>query len=215
MDAPPYDVLTDNEWYMILLIERLRGLSLGEIAKWLGCGMHIIEARGNWGAFRAGKGPACLKHKLPTNNDLAQRVRDYMDSTLVQNLVPLKPKVLADIFEAETEEVIECQKQWEKDIRTRKHWPRCLSCTFRGGKMNPILENGLCLECNAAKYNWPLDTWHTNGQYVALLYSLGLLKQSIVADYIKRGGNGADPRHSAGVHRLEAREGRRTVAGTA
>ena len=210
MDAPPYGILTDNEWYMILLIERLRGLSLGDIAEWLECGMHIIEEHGDWEAFRMGGGPMYLSYKPSAGKDLDYRVGVYLDATLVQGLVPLRDAVLADIFEASPEDVAACRQEWERQVRSKKRWPRCLECTFRGNAMNPILENGLCLECNADRYGWPLSVWRQNGQYVALLYNWDLIDGAIVADYIK--GNRHDPRDRTETHRQMAGRGRRAMA---
>jgi hypothetical protein len=213
MDAPSYDDLTDDEWYMIILIERLRGLSLGDIVEWLDCGLHIIEEYGNWEAFRTGEGPQYLAYKPSTGRELDYRVGCYMDATLVQGLVPLRPEVLADIFEADVEDVTACIEAWKEAVSTRERWPRCLQCTFRGSAMNPILENGLCLECNADREGWPIEMWRSNGQYAALLYSWDLLEDEVVADYIK--GDGSDSGDRTETHRQVA-EGRRfEMAGAA
>lgn len=193
------DNLTENEWHMIFLLERLRGLSLKEIAEWLECDIRKLGVESNWIKFRDEEGPDYMEYKISTRRDLKYRTYTYLDACLEQELIPLKPEVMADVLNTDTETIKGLIDEWERDIREHKRFIRCIRCGIRGDWSNPILENKKCLLCNAEENKWPLRLWRENGQYIALLHQWGLVPSEIVSEHITR-GNG-DNRDSTETHR--------------
>jgi hypothetical protein len=90
------------------------------------------------------------------------------------------------VFHTELEKVEELMKQWDTDVRLHRHFPVCKTCRMRGGRTNPILENMVCLICNARAKGWPLDKWRENGQLVALFYKWGLIPANQVSESIRK-----------------------------
>lgn len=213
MPFPDWQELTEREWQAIILVERLRGLSKQAIADLLSCSLGAMEP--HWKVFTNYEGDEAenefeyLYSSRGVRVSLKERVYRHMDSVFQDNLPPCTSGVLADVFEEDAVKIAQYMDQWSEDVSARVHFPRCRSCKFRGHNENPILENGVCLQCNAKLEGWPLGQWREDGRFAALLYHWGLIREDIVADYIK-GGNGYDSRGGAEADRPYA--GRRQHA---
>lgn len=177
-----YENFTDTEWSWILLIERLRGLTLDEIKTFIGCKDNdLID---HWCKTRSYKQAVRC-----SNMPVKERVYLYMDMALRNEDPFFTPAVLADIFESNEECVQREVEQWHRDVESHRHFPwECgfgmngHGCGVRGSWFNPIMENGLCLQCNADRNDWPIELWRTNGQMVALLFEWGLIESEMIAE---------------------------------
>lgn len=177
-----YKNFTDTEWDWVILIERMRGLNKKELQDFIGCGRKIIDK--HW--------PRTLTYSSVIYSrvlSVNERVYRYMDIAYCAKEPCFTPEVLAELLDADPDYIGRLMAEWHEDVECYQHFPvECgfgmdgKGCGMRGSKINPILENGLCMECNAEEKGWPLDVWRENGQMVALLHQWGLMEDHEVAE---------------------------------
>jgi len=185
MPFPSFEDITDTEWDWILLVERTRGLTTKQIGEAVGC-FYQME-KGPWQRFKEECAPYLRHVSRVRCRSVKYQVYKHLDASLTDGHPSLTDAVLADVFNVSEKTISQLRASWKQLVKEHEHWPQCRNCSRRGSKCNPLLENGLCLICNAREHGWPLNVWMKNGQYVALLRELGLMEDK-VADYI--GGNG-------------------------
>jgi len=156
--------MTDVEWEWVIHLERIRGATINSLARELGVSRSVVLA--HWETYSP--------YKF-IYYDSENRLMHYFDICYSRREKTLTNAELASLMDMNVEDVASEREKWWTEVSGRLRWPvPCERCEMVGSWENIILENGLCIECNAEDNGWPLEEWKLGGEYVALLEHLGV-----------------------------------------